>query len=210
MKQNRLESFSDGIFAIVLTLLTFDLKMPQLAGVVTEQELQAAILRLGPIFLSFVLSFALIFTYWRAHNYIISVYAKAVDTRLTSINALFFFFIALVPFSARLLGEYSYTQLSIFIYSLNIMCISVSLLWMRNYVLSSGHISHATVHHAEKRRGVIRIIVPMFCAVAATALSFIDTKLSFLLLAFAIVFNLISRSTKFVNWCFESVKEAIN
>ncbi len=206
MNQFRLESLSDGIFAIVLTLLTFDLRVPSLGANATETILWNELSRLSPIFLSFILSFALIFTYWRAHHYIVSVYAKNIDVRMTTINAIFFFFIALIPFAARLLGEYSHMKLAIAIYSLNVICISISLLWMRNHVLTSGHIHHIVVKRGERQRGIIRITVPMVCAIAAIWLSFLSTTLSFFLLTFAIVFNLLSRSTHFVNWIVESLR----
>jgi uncharacterized membrane protein len=158
-----------------------------------------------PIFLSFTLSFALIFTYWRAHHHITSIYAKNVDTRLTSINAVFFFFVALIPSSARLLGEHSGTRLSVIVYSLNIILIGLSLLWMRTYVLSSGHIDHTFVTKNEKRRGLIRVMVPMVCAALAIGVSFYSTWISFMLLTIALVFNLLSRSTRWVNTAIEFV-----
>jgi uncharacterized membrane protein len=204
MKQSRLDALADGIFAIIITVLTFELKVPQIVGLVDEQALWDELSKLGPVFLSFILSFALLFTYWRAHHYIASVYAKNINNRLTSINALFFFFIALVPFSSRLLGEYSETRLAVIIYSINIICIGLSLLWMRNYVLTSGYIDHEKVQKSELRRGLIRTIVPVVCAFIAIGLSFYSTQISFFLLTLAIVFNLISRSTSPISWIMDS------
>ncbi|MDQ3076966.1 MAG: TMEM175 family protein [bacterium] len=205
MKQLRLETLADGIFAIIITLLTFELRLPSPDLIETEHDLWLSVTELGPIFLSFILSFALLFTYWRAHHYIVSIYAKAVDARLSTINAVFFFFIALIPFSSRLLGEYSDLKLAIALYALNIICIGLSLIWMRKYVLASGYISHMSVKKLEQRRGVIRVMVPMVFALLAIAISFISTKLSFVLLTSAIVFNLMSRTTTFVNWIYESM-----
>jgi uncharacterized membrane protein len=209
MKQTRLDQLSDGIFAIVLTLLTFDLKIPPIPGPITDQTLWNALKNISPILLSFMLSFALIFTYWRAHHYIASIYAKTVDSRLSSINALFFFFVALIPFSTRLIGEFSQTRLAIVIYALNIIAIGFSLLIMRSYVLSSGHIDHVFVTRYEKRRGLIRVIVPMLFAGFAIIICFYSTWVAFLLLTFAIVFNLLSRSTRIVYWFLAKTKEEI-
>ncbi len=204
MKQSRLDFLADGIFAILLTVLTLDLKIPEFFGAATEQELWDALTQLGPTFLSFILSFALIFTYWRAHHYIASVYAKNINVRLTSINAVFFFFIALIPFCSRLIAQYSYTRLAIILYAANIICIGLSILWMRNYVLNSGHIEHPRIQKSELRRGLIRTLVPVFCAVGAIGLSFLNTQLAFLLLTVAIVFNLVSRSTKPISWLIDT------
>lgn len=209
MKPARLDQLSDGIFAIVLTLLTFDLKVTAVPGQLDDQSLWNSLVALGPIFISFILSFALIFTYWRAHHYIVSIYAKAVDSRLTSINALFFFFVSLIPFCTRLIGEYTNTKLAVIIYSLNIIMIGLSLIWMRDYVLTSGHLQHAFVTKFEKKRGIIRIIVPMICAFLAIIICFFNTWVAFFLLTFAIVFNLLSRSTRFVAWLLDKSKEEL-
>jgi len=209
MKQSRLDQLSDGIFAIIITLLAFELRVPHIIGEVSDESLGLAIVTLLPLFLSFSLSFALIFTYWRAHHFIASIYAKNIDTRLTSINAVFFFFIALIPFSARLIAEYSTTRLAIIIYALNIIALSLSLLWMRSYVLASGHIDHTFVTKNEKQRGLIRIMVPLVCAVAAIIMSLVSTEGSFVLLTLAIVFNLMSRTTRWTNAFIEGTKKEL-
>ena len=209
MKQSRLDSLSDGIFAIIMTLMTFEFKIPFMAGMVNDEKLWTALTTLWPVFLSFILSFALLFTYWHAHHYIVSVYAKSVDRRLTSINAIFFFFISLIPFSTSLIGTYSQTKLAIIIYALNVLAIGFSLLWMRSYVLTSGHIDHAFVLVSEKRRGFIRVIAPMTFAVIAIIACFYSTWFAFLLLTLATIFNLFSRSTRFVNWLIKKTKEEI-
>jgi len=209
MKQSRFDSFSDGIFAIILTLLTFELRIPHTQDFFTDKELWSALLALWPGFLSFMLSFALIFTYWHAHHYVASIYAKSVDRRLTTINALFFFFICLIPFTTSLLGSYNYTKIAIIIYSLNILAIGFSLLLMRHYVLKSGRIDHAFVTKSEKRRGLIRVIVPMVFAAIAIVVCFYSTMAAFILLTLAIIFNLLSRSTRIVNWLIDKTKEEL-
>jgi uncharacterized membrane protein len=209
MKQSRLDGFSDGIFAIIVTLLAIELHVPIIKLHPTDERLWMELTKLWPAFLSFMLSFALIFTYWRAHHFIASVYAREVDTHLTTINALFFFFVALVPFTSRLLAEYSYLQLPIIIYAINILAIGFSLIWMRNYVLGSGHLSHVNVTKDEKRRGLIRVVVPMVCAVAAIGICFYSTSGAFVLLTFAIIFNLMSRSTRVVNQIIKTAQKEI-
>src|SRR5689334_10970729 len=104
MSHTRLDQLSDGIFSIVMTLLVFEIRVPSLATPVSNLALWHAIKDLIPYFLSYILSFALLFTYWRAHHFFVSIYAKNVDNKLTNINILFFFFIALVPFTSSLLG----------------------------------------------------------------------------------------------------------
>jgi uncharacterized membrane protein len=210
MKQSRLDNFSDSIFAIILTLLAFELHIPELIGTATEGQILDAVVSLGPTFISFILSFALIFTYWRAHHFIVSIYAKSVDKRLSSINAIFFFFICTLPFSSSLLGGYSYSKTAVFIYGLNIILISLSLIWMRSYVLSSGNIDHARVGASERRRGAIRLVLPLLCAVAAILISFVNTEYSFILFAIAIAFNILPGSTHVAEQVIETVHDQVS
>ena len=64
MKQSRLDQLADSIFAIVMTILVFEIRIPDYAGIVDEQTLIQALITLAPIFLSYLLSFSLLFTYY--------------------------------------------------------------------------------------------------------------------------------------------------
>src|ERR1035437_3885826 len=123
MKPTRLEQLSDGIFAIVMTLIVFEIKVPPAVLPINNMELWFAIKNLAPALASYALSFILLFTYWRAHHFFISVYAKNIDMKLTNINALFFMLIALVPFSSSLLGNFYENELAIAIFGLHIILI---------------------------------------------------------------------------------------
>ncbi|MDD5318870.1 MAG: TMEM175 family protein, partial [Candidatus Pacebacteria bacterium] len=134
MKQQRLDGLADGIFAIAMTLLAFDLRVPAISNPLDFQALFVALSTITPLLLSLVLSFALLFTYWRAHHFLASVYARNLTVGLADYNAMFFLFITLVPFSARLLGRYSENITAITVYGLNVICIGVTLLFMRYYI----------------------------------------------------------------------------
>src|ERR1700690_1942820 len=135
MNHARLDQLSDGIFAIVMTILVFQIKLPAILGPTDNSGLWSEITKLLPLILSYILSFALLFTYWRAHHFFISVYAKTIDSKLTNINALFFMLISLVPFSASILGQFSRNELSVIIFGIHIILIGLVLFWMRNYVI---------------------------------------------------------------------------
>ena len=196
MKPNRLEALADGIFAIVMTLLVFNMKVPALAPLTTNEEIHTALLTMTPVFLSYVLAFAMLFTYWRAHHFFISVYAKNVDMTLTNINAVFFLFVGMVPFTTSLLGSASTVELPIIIFSMNVILIGLCLYVMRNYVFKSHHIKNPEISHAEIVRGTIRTLVPVFFAIIAIPLCFFNKTLALTLLTLAILFNFSSASTK--------------
>ncbi|MDP2788670.1 MAG: TMEM175 family protein [bacterium] len=196
MSQTRLDQLADGIFAIVMTLLVFEIKIPETVYITNNTELLAAIKNLIPYFSSYVLSFALLFTYWRAHHFFVSIYAKNVDSVLININALFFLFVALVPFSSSLLGRFSDSELAIAIFGIHIILIGLTLYSMRNYVLYSEHIRNPEISKREIHGSTVRTLVPVVMALVAIPLSFIDTGLSIILFTLAVIFNLSSFSTR--------------
>ncbi len=196
MNHTRLDQLSDSIFAIVMTILVFDIKVPVVWGPIDNIGLWLEIEKLLPVLLSYILSFALLFTYWRAHHFFISIYAKNVDSMLTNINALFFMLISLVPFSTSILGQYNKNELSIIIFGLHIILIGLTLYWMRRYVLYSEHIKNPEISKREIRGSTIRTLVPVVFALIAIPLSFFSIKLALTLLTLAVIFNLSSYSTR--------------
>lgn len=194
MKQQRINGLSDGIFSIVMTLLAMEFKVPLFDGVVSDFALWQNLEKLWPVFVSFVLSFALLFTYWRAHHFLVSVYAKTITVGMANLNALFFFFITLVPFSAHLLGVYSSTRVAIVVYGLNVIMIGISLFWLRAYIEHTNEIHTINISRHELISGYVRILFPVFAAVFAILISFFSTELSILSFTIAILFNLLPTS----------------
>ncbi len=207
MKQQRLDGLADGIFAIVMTLLAFDLKVPVADGSF-DLSLWKSLADMGGIFASLVLSFALLFTYWRAHHFIVSMYAKNITVGLANYNALFFLLITLVPFSAHLLGIYSASRVAIFLYGCNVIAIGMTLFFMRRYVEENPHVEINPVSKDDKISGYVRILFPVFAAILAIVCSLWNTNLSIALFAIAILFNILPASTNWLhNMIIEMAKE---
>src|SRR3989344_3136631 len=196
MSHTRLDQLSDGIFAIVMTLLVFEIKIPEMANITGNVELWLFIKSLTPYFAAYVLSFALLFTYWRAHHFFVSIYAKNVDATLSNINALFFLLVAPLPFSASLLGRFSDNELAIAVFGIHIILIGLTLYWMRNYVLYSDTIKNPEIPPREIHGSTVRTLVPVICALIAIPVSFIGTGLSISLFTLAVIFNLSPTSTR--------------
>ena len=194
MKQQRLNGLSDGIFSIVMTLLAMEFKVPLFDGAVNDFVLWQSLEKLWPVFISFVLSFALLFTYWRAHHFLVSVYAKTITVGIANLNALFFFFITLIPFSAHLLGVYSGTRVAIIVYGLNVIMIGISLYWLRAHIEHTHEILTINISKHERVSGYVRILFPVFAATFAVFISFFSTDLSIIVFTGAILFNLLPSS----------------
>lgn len=206
MNHTRLDQLSDGIFAIVMTILVFEIKVPATWGPIDNIGLWLEVKNLLPVFLSYVLSFTLLFTYWRAHHFFISIYAKNIDSMLTNINALFFMLISLVPFSAGFLGQYSKNELAVIIFGVHTILIGLTLYWMRRYVLYSPHIQNPEITKREIRGSTVRTLAPVVFAIIAIPLSFFSIKIAFALFTLAVIFNLSSYSTRL----FESLLKTIH
>ncbi len=197
MQHARLNELADGIFAIVMTLLVFEMRMPNLPPDVTNTMLLQYLRPLIPALGSYVLTFTLLFTYWKAHHFFISVYAKNLDSRLININVLFLMLIALIPFTSTLLSRYSENQAAISIFGLHIILVGLTLYWMRRYVLFSPHIKNPDITQHEIMGSTVRTLVPVLFAAIAIPLSFWHPKVSVVLFTLAVIFNLTHWSTVF-------------
>ena len=100
----RLEAFSDGVFAIAITLLILEVKIPHTDGV-TPGGLTQALLHLWPSYGAYVLSFVMIGIYWANHHSICRYFVKT-DHPFNLLHVLFLMCIAFVPFPTAILGQY--------------------------------------------------------------------------------------------------------
>ncbi|MFO0755340.1 MAG: TMEM175 family protein [Byssovorax sp.] len=97
MTKGRLEAFSDGVIAILITILVLELKIP-------HGDDWAALRPLLPVFLSYVLSFLFIGIYWNNHHHMLHM-ADRIDGKILWANQHLLFWLSLIPFSTAFLGE---------------------------------------------------------------------------------------------------------
>ena len=100
--RNRIEALTDGVFAVAMTLLVLDIKVPELEQPLATAELPLKLLSLWPKFLSYTISFVILGAYWVGHHVQLSFIRRA-DRPLLWINVFFLLWVALVPFSTALL-----------------------------------------------------------------------------------------------------------
>lgn len=198
MKQARLDQLSDGIFAIVMTILVFEIRVPEYIGLVSEQTLIQSLFSILPLLLSYLLSFSLLFTYWRSHHIIASVLAKNIDTQFSNYSGIFLFLVALVPFSSHFLGKYLYSKTAIIFFAINIILIGLSLYMMRRYAVKSETIENTPFTKIENEHANMHILFPVYSAIIAIFVSFYNPSIAVLLFTIAILFNLSKNGTKYV------------
>ncbi len=108
MSKGRLEAFSDGVLAIIITITVLELVPPHGA---TADDLG----RLTPFFVSYVLSFAYIGIYWNNHHHLLQA-AKVVDGRVLWSNLHLLFWLSLFPFATGWIGENDFATLPVALY----------------------------------------------------------------------------------------------
>lgn len=106
---DRLILFTDAVFAIAITLLIIEIKVPELHGNITEENFWVAIGQLIPKFSGFVLSFFIIGLYWFVHHNMFG-FVVNYTSKLIWLNIIFLFSIVLMPFSTAVYSEYSTTE----------------------------------------------------------------------------------------------------
>ena len=105
----RLEAFCDGVFAIALTLLIIDIKIPASEGIGTTRELWLALRHLGPSIFAFVLSFAIILITWVNHHALFKLVNKSSASFIYA-NGFLLLTVVFMPFPTALVGEYLLTD----------------------------------------------------------------------------------------------------
>lgn len=103
MSKSRLEAFSDGVIAIIITIMVLELKVP-------HEPTFAALSELTPVFLSYVLSFIYVGIYWNNHHHLWQA-GKQVNGRILWANLHLLFWLSLIPFATAWNGETSFAEL---------------------------------------------------------------------------------------------------
>ncbi|MBD2441564.1 TMEM175 family protein [Nostoc sp. FACHB-110] len=129
MGKGRLEAFSDGVIAIIITIMVLELKVPHGGDI-------AALRPLLPIFLSYVLSFVNVGIYWNNHHHLLQV-AKQVNGRTLWANLHLLFWLSLIPFATAWMGENHFTALPVAFYGIVLLMAAIAY-----FILSRTLISH--------------------------------------------------------------------
>ena len=168
-EKNRLEALADGVFAVALTLLVLDIKLPE-QTFTSNDELWRRLVELERHFAIYVISFVVIAMYWISHH-IQFHFVRFTDRRLIWINMFYLLLISFVPFTTDLVGDHEDLVLPCEIYGLALLSISgLSFLHLdylsRNAYLTSRALT-PTVVHLIKRRILLFTLIPLTSMVVA-------------------------------------------
>ena len=152
----RVMALTDGVFAIIMTLLVLDIHVPQLTG---GESLASGLLTIWPNLVVYVVSFILTGLYWVAHRDMFTL-IRSVDRGLVWLNILYMLPVALVPFAASLLAEYSLDALALRVYGLLLIVISLMRLLLWYYISSRPGLLLEQVDRRTLLTGAATAIVP--------------------------------------------------
>lgn len=171
----RLIFFSDAVFAIAITLLALEIRLPVEATNLTNQNLLVALLAIWPKYLSFIISFLVIGNFWIAHHRRFSLITR-YDNRLLVLNLLMLMSIAFIPFPTSIISENGNRTATIF-YALAIIVTGLlsALLWW--YAAWENRLVDKSVDKQEVRRNLLSILTTPAVFLLSIGLAFINPDL---------------------------------
>ena len=178
-EKNRIEALIDGIFAVALTLLVLDIKLPEGMTYATNEALWNRLLSLERHFAIYAISFIVIGIYWVAHR-VQFHYVRYTDRRLIWINMLFLLLISFLPFATDLVGDHEDLVLPCEIYGVTLLLLSgLSYLHLR-YL--SRHPYLATPELTPLAVRLIKRRIALFTAIPALSMviALFNTRLALL------------------------------
>src|SRR5574340_350770 len=132
MESNRLEAFSDGVIAIIITVMVLEMKVPH--GV--DPASLAPVL---PVFLTYVLSYVYLGIYWNNHHHMFKA-AESIDGSVLWANLHLLFWLSLLPFTTGWMGENHFERWPTVLYGVNLLCCAIAYVILQTRILRcQGH-----------------------------------------------------------------------
>jgi len=172
----RLAALSDGIFAVSMTLLVLDLRIPAVEAIHSERDLWHALAVLSPRILIFLMSVMTNGIFWVGQQTQLNQFARA-DRNLAWIHIAFLCSITLTPFTTSLLAEFIHYRTALLVYWFNILLLGMMLYWSWGYA-TRAHLLADDVPAETHPAVVRRIVIAQSLYAGGAALCFFDTYYS--------------------------------
>jgi len=164
--------FSDAVFAIAITLLVLEIKLPHL-GQISESELRWQLVQLLPKFIGFIISFFIIGKMWVEHHRIFT-YLRNYDMGLLWRNLIFLLSVAFVPFPTAFFSEYHKSRTALVLYAATFAAMALAKLWVWQYAVNRPELLEEGVAEIDLRRISRRSLAPPLGSGAAIVLSLLS------------------------------------
>jgi uncharacterized membrane protein len=168
--KHRIEALTDGIFAVAMTLLVIELKVPEPESIHVPGDVAIAVARLLPTFISWTISFFVLAIFWNSQHRLFHV-VRIVDETLAWLTIGYLAFVSLMPFSSALVGRYGAVLFSQVFYSANMVLLASFSLLMARHVFRHPEIQNTTVTAPFYRAVRFRVVGLMVIAAAAVGMT---------------------------------------
>jgi uncharacterized membrane protein len=186
LNKQRLEAFTDGVYAIVITLLILDIRIPQ----VQPAALGSALLAMLPQVFTYILSFFVVGLYWFA-NHRVSHQVKQIDGTLIWLNLIWLLFVSVMPFPTSLLGRYPLQPIPIAIYGIDLILTNVTGFFITMYLKHHPELTVTPISSAVLRSQIPVYVISNGIYVLAICLSWIVPWISYALYALVLAWLMV-------------------
>jgi len=171
---NRLEAFSDGVIAVIITIMVLELKIPRDTTLVSLRGVL-------PQFLSYLLSFLVVAIMWVNHHHMLHS-ARRADARLLWSNNTLLFWMSLVPFVTAFMGNHPHDPRAVALYGVVLTLCSLSFALLRSAIIQHHRDNPEIVHY--HRSIQFKNLYSLFLYLASVPLAFLDVRISFFIFVF--------------------------
>ncbi|MEI2760395.1 MAG: TMEM175 family protein [Bacteroidia bacterium] len=172
MNKTRLEAFSDGVLAIIITIMVLELRVPH------ETSLKALIV-LWPVFFSYVISFIYVGIYWGNHHHLLHT-VHHVNGKIIWANMGLLFCLSLLPFTSAWMGENITEKIPLFIYAVNLAACAIAFYALQMCIMSHHIYSTKLIEAVKKQKTKGMISFAIY--ILAGLMAFMQTWISMILI----------------------------
>jgi uncharacterized membrane protein len=186
----RLNAMSDGVFSIVITVMAFSIKIPDIPADRVAQDLPQALVKLLPDLATLIVSFVILGIYWIGHNNVFTHIIRH-DRTLLWLNIFFLMSVAIIPYPTTLIVRYGQAQLSVIAYAINLIIGGILLDVIWRYASKNRHLMCESISPELIQSFHHRILTGPTIYLVAIGISFVSIVAAKLLFVVAVVFYLV-------------------
>lgn len=197
MNKGRIEAFSDGVFAVAMTLLVLDIKIPVI-DFASDGQVAQIVGQLAPLILLYMASFFVLAYIWVSHHFIFHAFAKEVNRQLNMLNMLYLMFVVLVPFSVELISVYPESTVAVIVYGVNLFIVVFISTIMTRYIRRNEELVYPTLSQRLINQSQFRARISLLFYALGILCAFFWIPASVFFYTFPVVFNIIPGTLDFL------------
>jgi uncharacterized membrane protein len=180
LTKGRIETLTDSVFAIAMTLMVFNMKVPEIPAGSVGWELSRKLLGMWHEFMIYAISFVVLGIYWIGHHNHFH-WMRRTDRKSLWINLAFLFTVTLIPFSTILVGRYPEQRDAIIFYGVNLALVGLLLYAHLSYATGAAHLVDPAMHPGMIRLAKKLILTGPAACVVAIIVAFFHPRIATLL-----------------------------